>query len=337
MTIPVELQSYAERIGFPNSETLAQIFSILFNDEQSLKIAQALPGTPEDIAEKTGIPLKEVRELLDHLKTRGAINRVLHKGDYYRLFPAMIELRDASILNRDVPQKLFELWEKLITEEMSQLIPILQEIKVPPMMRVVPIEKSVESHSSVLDVDSARRIFREAELITAIPCPCRTQARKLGRGADCPAPETAMCMQINGFAEAVLDRSLGDRLTNEEALKRIGDAEDAGLVHNVRNNVKKDMFMCNCCSCCCTGFFVMNQFGYTDAIAPSRFRAKPDLDRCTGCGTCEDRCQFNAITVNDVVSIDFDKCYGCGNCVITCPEQALTLEEVRPLEFIRVT
>ena len=59
-------------------------------------------------------------------------------------------------------------------------------------------------------------------------------------------------------------------------------------------------------------------------------------DVCSGCGICEDRCQFHAIAVNGVAVVDGDKCYGCGNCVITCPDEALTLEEVRPVEHIRV-
>jgi MinD superfamily P-loop ATPase len=104
----------------------------------------------------------------------------------------------------------------------------------------------------------------------------------------------------------------------------------------VRNNIQKDMFMCNCCSCCCTGLFLVNQTGYSDALAPSRFRVKLDDDACSGCETCVDRCQFHAITVDGMAVVDNDKCYGCGNCVITCPEEALTLEEVRPLEHIRV-
>ncbi len=162
------------------------------------------------------------------------------------------------------------------------------------------------------------------------------QATKNGRGKDCPAPETAMCMQTDGFANAVVNRGVGETITRDEALKRIGDAEDAGLVHMARNNVKKDMFMCNCCSCCCVGLTYINQFGFA-AAARSRFQVKHDPDVCSVCGECEDRCQFHAISVDGEVSVNMDKCYGCGNCVITCPEEALTLVEVRPKEHIRIT
>ncbi len=336
MPIPKVLEDYAAKLGFPGSETLSRIFTILYDGKDDLRILEALPGTAAEIAGKTGLSEERVREAADRLVRRGSLAHPMKRPDLYRLFPAMIEMRDSTVLWPDAPQELFELWEKLVLEEMPQLVPMLKQLKIPPMIRVVPIERSVESRNTVLDVDSARKIFRDAELITALPCACRVQAKKNNRSPDCPAPETSVCMQTNGFAEVVVSRGLGERLTNEEALKRIEEAEEAGLVHMVRNNVQKDMFMCNCCSCCCTGLYMVNQTGYLDALAPSRFRVKLDADACSGCGVCEDRCQFHAITVNGTALVDAAKCYGCGNCVITCPEEALTLEEVRPIEHIRV-
>lgn len=336
MPTPKVLEDYAARLGFPGSETLGRIFSILFDDEDDLAVIGAMPGTTAEIAGKTGLSEERVRRVTERLRTRGAIANPMNRPELNRLFPAMIELRDATVLWPEAPQELFELWEELVLKEMPRWIPMLEQLKVPPMVRVVPIERSVESQNTVLDADSARKIFRDAELITALPCPCRLQARRNNRSPGCPAPETSVCMQTNRFAEVVLSRGLGERLTNEEALRRIAEAEEAGLVHMVRNNIQKDMFMCNCCSCCCTGLFLVNQTGYREALAPSRFRVKLDADLCTGCGDCEERCQFHAITVDGTAVVDADKCYGCGNCVITCPEEALALEEVRPIEHIRV-
>ena len=202
---------------------------------------------------------------------------------------------------------------------------------------MIPVEHSIESQNTVLDIDTARMIFKDAELITAVPCPCRTQAHKVGRSPDCPAPATSVCMQTNAFAQSILNRGVGEKLSNAEALKRVSEAEEAGLVHMIRNNVKKDMFMCNCCSCCCTGLYMFNEIGFTGGLSPSRFRVKFKEDLCTGCGTCSEKCQFQAISVNGVAAINYERCYGCGNCVVACPEEALTLEEIRPKEHIRVT
>lgn len=336
MATETVLETYAAKLGFPGSETLRRIFSILFDGEKDLEILAALPGTAKEVAEKTGLSEEEVRAAADRLVKRGALSHPMKRPDLYRLFPAMIELRDATVLWPEAPQELFELWEELVSKEMPALVPLLKSLHVPAMMRVVPIERSVESHNAVLDVDSARKIFRDAALVTAVPCACRTQARRNNRSQGCPAPENSVCMQTNGFAQVVLSRGLGERLTNAEALKRIADAEEAGLVHMVRNNVQQDMFMCNCCSCCCTGLFIVNQTGYPDALAPSRFRVNLRQEGCTGCGLCQDRCQFHAIRVDGVAAVNLARCYGCGNCVIACLEHALTLEEVRPVGHIRV-
>jgi len=188
----------------------------------------------------------------------------------------------------------------------------------------------------VLDIDSARKIFQDANLITAMPCVCRTVAKRNGRGQDCPAPETAVCLQTNFFAAGVRARGLGEKLSREEALKRVGAAEDAGLVHMVRNNVKDDMFMCNCCACCCTGLFFLRELDYPAAVAPSRFRVQLNAELCSGCGECEARCQFSAISVGETAVVNAGRCMGCGNCALTCPEDALTLVEVRPREHVRV-
>ncbi len=52
-----------------------------------------------------------------------------------------------------------------------------------------------------------------------------------------------------------------------------------------------------------------------------------NVDRCIGCGECEEVCSFGAIAVNhDIAVVDQDSCTMCGTCVDTCPEDALTLE-----------
>jgi ferredoxin len=249
----------------------------------------------------------------------------------------MIELRDSSVADPDTPRELLELWERLVTVESRPMIAGLKGRAIDPMVRVVPIERTVEAQNTVLDIDSARNIFKDAGLITAMPCVCRKIAKANGRGVDCPAPADAVCMQTNFFAAGVMARGLGEKLSREEALRRVGAAEDAGLVHMVRNNVQKDMFMCNCCSCCCTGLYFALNLDYHGAIAPSRFKIRYDSDLCSSCGVCVDRCQFKAISLDgDELLINDDRCMGCGNCALTCPEQALTLVEVRPREHIRI-
>ncbi|MEJ2057168.1 MAG: ATP-binding protein [Desulfofustis sp.] len=50
-------------------------------------------------------------------------------------------------------------------------------------------------------------------------------------------------------------------------------------------------------------------------------KAQIELERCTGCGTCVDVCQFSAISSEFVV--DPIECEGCGVCHALCPEKAI--------------
>jgi ferredoxin len=336
MTVDGDLSNYSAQLGFPGSRNLARIFEILFDDDLERLIFLHLPGTASELAERTGLGASHAELICERLFQKGAITQSVDRPGYYRRFSAMIELRDATALWSGAPQELFLLWERLLKEEAKGLLPILEKGKVPPMMRVVPIERTVSTQNTVLDADSARAFFREASLISVMPCVCRLIARRNGRGKDCPAPDTSVCMQTNRFAEGILRRGVGERISNEEAMRRIEAAEEAGLVHTVRNNVKEDMIMCNCCACCCTGLFFVHELAYPGGLAPSRFTAFLDDERCTACGVCVERCQFHAISLSDKAHIDRERCYGCGNCAMACPSNAIKLIETRPLSHIRI-
>jgi len=346
MPIPEELKNYAARLGFGQSEIMGEILSLLFPDEDSRRLAEALtrPATFAEIAAATGMPVSRVEAVAEKLVRAGVIGRYLEPKDKVKLYGAMIELRDATVIYPGAPPELAHLWERLITEDLGDVIPVWKKLEMPPLLRVVPIEETVPSQNLILDIDSARQILQEADLIAASPCPCRVQAKQVGKGHDCPAPpDLNLCLQINKFAEHALARGIGEKISNEEALRRLQIAEDAGLVHQVRNNVKKDMLMCNCCSCCCTGLYMIDKLGYA-AYAKSRFQVEFTADTCKGCGKCVKRCQFKAITIDKsipvkerVAIVDFEKCYGCGYCVATCPSKSLTLIEVRPREYVRTT
>ena len=338
MGLPKALADYSALIGFPGSKTMERILEMLFGTDDEKRIAESLPGTIGDIVSKTGFSLLQAETALKELVRKGAVAQKLTEAGQYRLLPAMIELRDSTVLCPDAPQELFELWDRIISSELEQLIPLARSMKFDPLTRVLPIEKSIKSQDTVLDVDSARKIFEDADLITVIPCACRTQAQRVGkRDSNCPAPKDSVCMQTNRFAEITLKRGVGKQIDKSEALRRLEAAEEAGLVHLVRNNVKKDMFMCNCCACCCVGLHTLiRQYQYIEGIAKSRFSAMINESVCTACGVCADRCLFGAISVDTVASVNPDLCFGCGNCVAVCPEEAFELVEARPVECIRV-
>jgi 6-hydroxynicotinate reductase len=55
---------------------------------------------------------------------------------------------------------------------------------------------------------------------------------------------------------------------------------------------------------------------------------KIDLEKCTGCKTCEQACQVHAIKVTKKKARSYEDCVSCGACVKVCPEGALTKGEI---------
>ena len=53
-----------------------------------------------------------------------------------------------------------------------------------------------------------------------------------------------------------------------------------------------------------------------------------DKEKCIGCGTCGEVCQYGAIVCLKTNVMVFDEmCHGCGGCMRFCPEEAITEKE----------
>ncbi len=60
-------------------------------------------------------------------------------------------------------------------------------------------------------------------------------------------------------------------------------------------------------------------------VLPEGLPSWVDPARCTGCGTCEENCAYNAITVDEemgVATVNTVLCKGCGTCAAVCPSGA---------------
>ncbi len=348
MALPEVLVKYAKRLGFADPATtgykaLERVFELLYLDrEEHAKVTCAIPGTPQEIAAKTGLSKEKTAEVIQRLITRGGLAGHAKKPGRL-VFPVNIgNLKEFNANWPEAPKEFHELMDVLFYDEIhkdSEMLNFVKLLDKASVVRVLPVDEAVNPENKILEVDSARAIFDDVDLISAIPCGCRIQARANERGLDCEAPDDVnICMQTNAHAARILKRDIGgEKLTPEEAKKRVGLAEDAGLIHMVANVVPKDKsyILCNCCSCCCAGMYWINS-GYRGLYAPSRFTVKMDIQACTGCGICESWCQFKYIQLNNEnrPEIAFDKCYGCGLCVTKCPSEALSLEEIRTTAHI---
>jgi Na+-translocating ferredoxin:NAD+ oxidoreductase subunit B len=116
-------------------------------------------------------------------------------------------------------------------------------------------------------------------------------------------------------------------ISKEEALRILGEAEEAGLVHSPGNYRDEHYYICNCCTCSCGVLRNVAEFSLPTAIARSAFVATVDADACAGCGDCLERCQFGALSLPDGFAVvDAGRCVGCGLCAVPCPAGAIQLE-----------
>jgi ferredoxin len=211
-----------------------------------------------------------------------------------------------------------------------------------PKTRLINIGESIEPQvNEVFPPHSVVEIFNrldDNEIITVGHCFCRQQRKLVGDPCRVGLPEES-CITIGPAAEHLLTRNFARQISKKEALELIREVEEKGVIHQVGRvlplkdlEAKYDVdIICNCCWDCC-GVVGNYHRGNTPFVLKSYYIAEiPDQEICNGCGTCEEYCPVQAISLNGggKAQINPDRCCGCGMCAIHCTEEAIHLE---PLE-----
>jgi NAD-dependent dihydropyrimidine dehydrogenase PreA subunit len=331
-----ELARHLDRAvaGAPMSPTLIEILKILYPGEEAgvaLKLEiyenKTLADCEEVMPDKAG----RLEEVMSRMAHRGTVFTEQKPGRerIYRLLPSVVGFAEAPFLSgEDTPEKraLAPLWVKYIMGEFGR--EMAREV---PLIRVVPIAESLEDESEILPFDALKDKLDETSFMAVAHCPCRQMKTYVGEGCERP---TERCMHFGSMGRYIVEMGMGREITKDEALQILKDATGEGLVH-VCDNVQGSLrTICNCCSCCC-GFLQAKLINGLDTVSRSNYVARVDADACIACGTCEDRCPVNAITiVDDVSAVDGDACIGCGVCTPTCEgDEAIRLtlrQETKP-------
>jgi Pyruvate/2-oxoacid:ferredoxin oxidoreductase delta subunit len=326
-------QKLAEAVGAGDSKYIPGIFETL-TDEKEAKVllAAAPPATIQELAQKTGLKEEEVEATIDPLFKKGLLFKS-KKADgtrYYRV-RQILQMHDSTAVIVNAPRKMLDLWKAFMHEEFDEYSRKLEQMLPSPVIRVIPVNVSVQNETRILAFDDVKSIIAEARNLAVTPCSCRAIDGECGKALE-------VCVQIDKAADYSIERGTGRKLEKDEALKMMKQCEDEGLIHVTGNKRTLGHVICNCCSDCCLNWPSVRT-GLGKFVVPSRFRAKVDAENCTACESCLDRCYFEAISMEgegDTASIKAEKCMGCGLCLVTCPTEAITLEEVRPAEFVPV-
>ena len=302
----------------------------LFHSESEARFLLALPRTLDEIAGKLGEERAVIEHALEGFCRRGfVLGKKSTDGTIYALVNDLLDflLHDKLVFERlseaNLKDRFLDLCNDLFEKELSQDAR-LSKLTV-PQARVIPVEKVIPMKwGEVLPLEKISDVLESATVIAQTECTCRVMAR------NCDNP-TDVCVIFNDFANIFIDRGVARKITKEEAFSILGKCEELGLVHNLNNSDSTGLeFLCNCSTCCCMVLRGMALMGKEDICFKSRYLSRPNHEKCTACGICVDRCQFNAISIQDDTAVVNDgKCFGCGLCASGCPEEAIDLVCVR--------
>jgi Pyruvate/2-oxoacid:ferredoxin oxidoreductase delta subunit len=183
-------------------------------------------------------------------------------------------------------------------------------------------------------IEECEAVFDIATSIVRIPCPCRYTAGNKTDGyclAITTKPIDALLEQ--GFADYDIgpDTQKFETLTKAQAMAILRRTEQEGLMHSVWTFVTPFIgAICNCsleAGCMAMKITIEHE---TPIMFKGHYLAEADLDACTGCAECVERCPFDAIAIgpgHKRAVVDTWRCYGCGVCRSACEHDALRLVE----------
>lgn len=306
--------------GYPATETGVElrILKRLFTPEEAA-IATGLgmmPEPAEAIAARLDRDPAELAPALKDMSRKGLIFRRSRNGlDTYMAAQFVVGIWEYHVNDLD---------EDLI-RDVNEYIPYLMKKgwvdRQTKQLRVVPVGQSVNAEMAVTSYEAAEEIIRQQSKIVVAPCICRREHEMIGKG--CGKPMEA-CLTFGSGAYYYEQNGLGREISQEEALGLLKTAEETGLVLQPSNS-QKPVNICLCCGCCCQVLKNMRTMDKPARLVHTNYYARVIAEDCTACETCVDRCQVDAVRIEDVARVDRDRCIGCGLCITTCPTDAMVL------------
>lgn len=323
---------------FPQTRELFGILEILFTPEQA-EVAIHLPTTNmgrttiEGLAKKMNRPVEELGEMVETMAKSGTVMAVTSRKDgrkYYALWPVipgMMESTYADGVESEERHRLSELWKKYFDESFFNE----QASSDYPLFRIIPINQNVDEGSKVLAFEEARNLIMAADVITVIPCHCRAVMKKCDHILEAD-------FVFGAWADYLINYRGARKWTHEEALQRLKECEEDGLVHLTGNAQRGLGVICNCCPCCCGGLRGFLELDNPRSLAKTNFLPKWEQELCTLCMKCVETCPMKAVGEVQVtasggtetrIQVTESECIGCGLCAAHCPEDAIEMVKVR--------
>ncbi len=321
----IRLREFLDNLpgGYPTTDSGVEIKILkkLFTRDEA-EMAMRLNLIPEPavtIAERCGMEEKEAAERLESMARQGLIYRARVRDEaLYMPIQFVVGIYEFHL--NSIDRELAEFFE----EYLPYLGEVWKSVET-KQLRVIPVDASVDkTTTAVATYDMVRDLVKKHDHIAVAPCICRKEKGLLG--SECDRPHET-CFSFGYAAKYYVENGMGREISAEEALKVIELAEESGLVL-LPTNAQDIVNMCCCCRCCCGVLRLLNMMNRPADEVQSSFQARIDQELCAACGTCMERCQFEAIKEDDeFMEVDLTRCIGCGLCVPTCSQEAISLVE----------
>ncbi len=322
---PQPYRSLAQRLdalpnGFPSTPDGIELRLLekLFSPEEAALASQLHRSleTPAQIAQRIGGDFAEVRKLLKQMSRNGLISAGRIEGGLgFGLMPFVVGIYENQ--NQAIDAELADLFEQYYRQAFGNVL-----AESPSVHRVIPVQESIPNSMEVRPFESASAIIENSQAWGVVDCICRKQKMLIGDPCEHPLD---VCMVLSTQPGAFDSADTVRALTKEGAHQTLRRAADAGLVHTLSNHQQELWYICNCCTCSCGILRGMADLGIANVVARSAYVNTVDPEKCQLCGTCLERCQFGALTLEMDLRINEQRCVGCGSCILVCPEDALQL------------
>lgn len=321
--------------GAPTSETLYQILSLLFSEEEA-KLAALLPVRPFTIKRASkvwGISEYQTQIKLETLCSKGVLlDLTENEQTTYFLPPPMVGFFEFSLMRTGghVDQQILsQLYHQYLNVE-EDFIKDLFFSTTTKFGRAFVQEGvlSKENAIYVLDFERTSHLVETATDISLSMCYCRHKMHH--EGYDCYAPMET-CMTFGATARSLSKQGYGRLIDAKEAMDIVHMSYDYNLVQCGENVREGGSFLCNCCGCCCEAMTTAKRFGLMNPIETTAFIPIIHEDSCVKCGKCQKICPIACIeeVPNDKGGTKLEPnpnlCLGCGVCVRNCPKKSITL------------
>jgi Fe-S-cluster-containing hydrogenase component 2 len=323
-------------MGYPYNEALIDLLKEMFNPLEA-EVALSIPNdleplkvvSPQTVAARSDLPESTVIEALQSLASRNMLyTRQTEQG---QTGFALLQV------GYGIPQAFFWGGQKdEYARRMAKLV--LRYFSVPTTGAVYggvstktykysPANVAIDVEmQGVMPNEQMGPIVEAATKVAVAHCPCRMQAKIMGR-TDCHH-SLEVCIKYDEMAEFVTGKGLAREISKDEAMKILADSEKQGLVHMVDNTQGQIQHTCNCCGHYCWNVGIIRRRKIPrDMLMAVYFIRQTDLDECIGCGACADICPVDAVTmVDERPEVDPDWCIGCGVCAVSCPAEVISIK-----------